>query len=219
MRSISRLPRLSMSMVKNRTETPGRASGVSAGVSSRSIPASHLQAMTDVAKPVSLSAASRAHLSERAVITSRAARMPNASAKVSWMKTPRISTSAGDGAGRAGQSSDRIVLERHRRILIEVAPQPLLDGSIEFGSQVKSMACRGAAQLPFLHDERAALHHVARRREHLRVILVAVVDGDIRVGAHTQMSFRTEAEQSRRPGARHDGNLLQRVLASDAVAE
>ena len=54
--------------------------------------ASHLQAMTDVAKPVSFSAAARAHFIVRAVITTRAARMPKASAKVSSMKTPRIST-------------------------------------------------------------------------------------------------------------------------------
>ena len=72
-----------MSIVKNSTDTPGRASGVSPAPSSRSMPASHLQAITDVAKPVSLSAASRAHLCVRAVMTSRAARMPNASANVS----------------------------------------------------------------------------------------------------------------------------------------
>ena len=48
-------------MVKKSTDTPGRASGVSSGVSSRSIAASHLQAMTEVANPVSLSAAARAH--------------------------------------------------------------------------------------------------------------------------------------------------------------
>ena len=79
-------------MVKRSTDTPGRASGVSSGVSSRSIAASHLQAMTEVANPVSLSAAARAHFIVRAVITMRAARMPNASANVSSMKTPRIST-------------------------------------------------------------------------------------------------------------------------------
>ena len=75
------------------------------------MPASHLQAMTDVANPVSFSAAS-APICARAVMTSRAARMPNASANVSWMKTPRISTSARDGARRAGQTH-RIVIERH----------------------------------------------------------------------------------------------------------
>jgi hypothetical protein len=49
--------------------------GVSSGVSSRSIAASHLQAITDVAKPVSFVAAARAHLIVRPVITSRAARI------------------------------------------------------------------------------------------------------------------------------------------------
>ena len=79
-------------MVNMSADTPGRASGVSSGVSSRSMAASHLQAMTEVAKPVSFSAAARAHFMVRAVITTRAARMPKASAKVSSMKTPRIST-------------------------------------------------------------------------------------------------------------------------------
>ena len=62
-----------MSIVNSRMLTPGRASGVSSGVSSRSIAASHLQAMTDVANPVNLSAASRAQRSFRAVTTTRAA--------------------------------------------------------------------------------------------------------------------------------------------------
>jgi len=48
-------------MVKRSTLMPGRPSGVSDGASSRSTAASHLQAMTDVAKPVSLFADSRAH--------------------------------------------------------------------------------------------------------------------------------------------------------------
>ena len=48
-------------MVMSSTLMPGRPSGVSPGGSSRSIAASHLQPITDVAKPVSLSAASRAH--------------------------------------------------------------------------------------------------------------------------------------------------------------
>ena len=43
----------------SRMLTPGRPSGVSFAVSSRSMPASHLQPMTEVAKPVSLSAAAR----------------------------------------------------------------------------------------------------------------------------------------------------------------
>ena len=56
----------------------------------RSIPASHLQPITEVAKPVSLSAAARTQRRLRPVMTIRATRMVNASAKVSSMKTPRI---------------------------------------------------------------------------------------------------------------------------------
>ena len=57
MRSTSRLARLSASIANSSAEIPGRPSGVSAASSSRSIPASHLQPMTDVAKPVSERAA------------------------------------------------------------------------------------------------------------------------------------------------------------------
>ena len=77
-------------MVMTRMLTPGRPSGVSLSGSSRSIPASTLQPMTEVAKPVSLSAASRAQRGLRAVIRTRATRIVNASAKVSSMKTPRM---------------------------------------------------------------------------------------------------------------------------------
>ena len=52
--------------------TPGRPSGVSPALSERSIAASHLQPITDVAKPVAERAASSAQPSVAAVITSRA---------------------------------------------------------------------------------------------------------------------------------------------------
>ena len=46
--------------------------------------------MTEVAKPVSLSAAARTQRGLRPVMMIRATRMVNASAKVSSMNTPRI---------------------------------------------------------------------------------------------------------------------------------
>ncbi len=62
---------------------PGRPSGVSSATSSRSIPASHLQPITDVAKPVTERAHSSAQPGVAAVITMRAPHIGNASAKVS----------------------------------------------------------------------------------------------------------------------------------------
>jgi hypothetical protein len=53
------------------------------------MPASTLQPMTEVAKPVMDWAAVRAQTAERAVINTRAARMLNASANVSTILTPR----------------------------------------------------------------------------------------------------------------------------------
>src|SRR2546430_7443016 len=62
-------------MVRNSTLPPGRPSGVSLSGSSRSMPASHLHPITDVANPVSLTAASLAHPSVRPVITRLASRI------------------------------------------------------------------------------------------------------------------------------------------------
>ena len=61
MRSITRFGSESESIVNSRTLIPGRPSGVSADVNSRSTAASHLHAITEVANPVSLFADSRAH--------------------------------------------------------------------------------------------------------------------------------------------------------------
>ena len=51
-RSTTRLPTPLASIANSKTATPGRRSGVSSGGNSRSIPASHLQPMIEVAKPV-----------------------------------------------------------------------------------------------------------------------------------------------------------------------
>ena len=56
------------------------------------MPASTLHPMTEVAKPVIDWAAVRAHAADCAVITTRAARMPKASANVSTIRTPLRST-------------------------------------------------------------------------------------------------------------------------------
>ena len=75
-------------IANRRTAIPGRPSGVCSGASSRSIPASQPHAITEVANPVMASAAIRAQRGSSAVITSRVARMGNASAKVSSIMTP-----------------------------------------------------------------------------------------------------------------------------------
>ena len=54
------------------------------------MPASQPQAITEVAKPVAVVAAWRAHSGLAAVMTRRVARMPKASAKVSSMATPSM---------------------------------------------------------------------------------------------------------------------------------
>jgi len=83
MRSIKRLPRLSASMANINTLTPGLRSGESFASIIASIPASHLQPMTDVAKPVIDCAAAMAHSFVSAVMMTRLPYILKASAKVS----------------------------------------------------------------------------------------------------------------------------------------
>ena len=75
-------------MANSSSDTPGRPSGVSAGPSSRSMPASQPQAMTEVANPVAATAAWYAHSRSGAVMMMRVAFMPKASAKASSIVTP-----------------------------------------------------------------------------------------------------------------------------------
>ena len=97
----------SASGANSSAETPGRPSGVSPASSSRSIPASHLQPITDVAKPVSVRAACPAQAGVSAVITIRAPHIVNASANVSSTSDVVQPHHAGGPAGtrRAGSSS------------------------------------------------------------------------------------------------------------------
>jgi hypothetical protein len=77
---------------------PGRPSGVSRGEVAL-MAASQPQAITDVANPVAVTAACRAQALRAAVMTSRVARMPNASANVSSIATPSMCIIWGDTRG------------------------------------------------------------------------------------------------------------------------
>src|SRR6266540_3596558 len=184
-RSIRRWGRLSLSIVKSNTLTPGRPSNVSPSESSRSIPASHLQPITDVAKPVIVVPAWRAQRAFLPVMTTRAARIVNASANVSAIVTPSICTSHTPRAG--------IVLERDAGVLVEVALEIPQDRDVVLGVRGQTAARRCPAEVPFLDHQR------------------------IRPGS--QMTFRGETEQPRGSGTSDDGNLVQRILASEAVGE
>ena len=70
-------------MANIKTLTPGLRSGESLALIIVSIPASHLQPITDVAKPVIDCAAAMAHSFESAVIMTRLPYILKASAKVS----------------------------------------------------------------------------------------------------------------------------------------
>src|SRR5215203_4184041 len=136
--------------------------------------------MTDVAKPVSLSAASRAHRSFTAVMTMRAARIGNASANVSSISTPFTCMSARPTRRRmvdqrhwcVAQFTHLVIRESHGGITVEVAGEIACDGRIEPRLDVQASPERCATQLAFLDDERAGFHDVARRREHRGAVRV-----------------------------------------------
>ena len=77
-------------MAKISTATPGRPSSVSSAGTSRSMPASTPQAITEVAKPVMVWAAISAHFCVGAVMMMRVPTMGKASANVSTISTPLI---------------------------------------------------------------------------------------------------------------------------------
>src|SRR5215210_1703266 len=147
----------SLAMTMNRILTPGRPSGVSPPSSSRSIPASHLHPITEVANPVSLSADARAQRSLRAVMMILATRMVKASAKVSSMKTPRtfMARPSCDRYRIAGQVLHRIVGEGDRGIGLEVPPHMGQDGLVVARRYPEAPAARSPAELPLLDDQHA----------------------------------------------------------------
>src|SRR6476469_6089375 len=220
MRSMSRLGRSSLPIVIIRTLRPGRPSGVSASSNCRSMPASTLQPMTEVANPVSLRAASRAHRSLRAVTMIRATRMVNASAKVSSMSTPRMFTAASSRRCRlTRQIRDGVVLERHGRVPLEVAAQAGQHRIVVSRRDPEAPPRGGAAQVTLLDDQRPVLDHVARRREHGGQVGVATVDSHVGVGAHAEMALLREPEQARGPGPRDDRDLVEGVLPRQPVGQ
>src|SRR5581483_11164818 len=84
--------------------TPGRPSGVSSGDSSRSIPASASQPITEAAYPVAPSPAVLAQPGVSAVTSTRAAAIGNASANVSSISTELTASKARSPAGEVGTS-------------------------------------------------------------------------------------------------------------------
>ena len=115
--------------------------------------------------------------------------------------------------GRPGSCRTR------RSSTVEVALEVVFDVLVVRGPHVQPAARRRPPQLAFLDDEHAALDDVPRRREHPRDVGVRLVDGDVGVGADAEMSLVAQAEQPRRTRARDDGDLVQRVLAREAVGE
>src|SRR4051812_47951404 len=162
-------------MAKSSALTPGRPSGVPSGASSRSMPASHLQPITEVAKPVIERRASSAQAGVAAVITTRAPHIGNASAKVSTISAPcRFNTRSsvvgcsGDGARGLEQPrlAHRVVRELHAVAILEQLLQPGLDARVILGADSEQAARASVAQLAVLDDRPPVLDDVARRREH-----------------------------------------------------
>ena len=75
------------------------------------------------------------------------------------------------------------------------------------------------AQVALLDDQLAALDHVPRGREHLLAVGAVVVDRHVGVGADPEVALVAQAEPARGRGAGDDRDLVQRVLAVEAVEQ
>ena len=123
------MPTPSRSIANSSTAIPGRPSGVSAGASTRSIAASHLQPITEVAKPVIERAASRAQRRFAAVITSRAhahrERLGERVVDLGGAERDSVMRRLHDRDRLAQRRvADRVVLERHRVAVAEQRLEP-----------------------------------------------------------------------------------------------
>src|SRR5215470_11932236 len=237
-RSTSRLARPSSLVVNRSTAIPGRPSGVSAAGTARSMPASHLHPITDVAKPVIERAAASAHFSFSAVMSTRAPHIANASANVSTITTSSISISHRGGkrgprsscpplarrGGSLGRGRDQLVLpeigvgdsvvvEADGVVVLEERPDQLLDSRIVIGGDVQH------SPLVVLDDQLPILDDIPRRAEHPLLVVVLVVDRDVGVRTRPEMPLVREAQQPRWTGASDDRDLVEGVLAVEPVGE
>src|SRR5262249_21864997 len=206
---------------KKRRLAPGRPSGVWAGSSSASIPASASHPMTEVAYPVATVAAVRAQPRVSAVTMTASARILNASAKVSSISTPLRTSglmppSRGQGVHSGGM---RQVLELHRIVgildRVEVAeplPDLRFDSRVEGRLDVERPALRVPADLPVLPAHLARLDDVPRGGEGGLAVRVDVVNRDVGIGSRPQMPLVPEAEEAGRRRPRDDDDLGEAVL-------
>ena len=124
---------------------------------------------------------------------------------------------------RAGSSSHGsrhgIVRELHAVVVLEQRFQGGVDARVVLGADPQQAPRIRRAQFAVLDDRPAVLDDVAGRGEHRLAIGAVVVDRDVGVGAHAEVALVAQPEQPRRPGARDDRDLLQRVLAIEVVEQ
>ena len=152
--------------------------------------ASHLQPITEVAKPVIERPASSAHSGVAAVMTTREPHIGNASANVSTISAPCSFIPRPPSCGlEQPRLAHRIARELHAVAVLEQLLQRGLDALVVLGADPQQAARAGLAQLAVLDDVVPVLDDVARRGEHRLAVGVVDVDRDVGVGAHAEVAL------------------------------
>src|SRR6185437_11141820 len=105
--------------------------------------------------------------------------------------------------------------EADRHVIVEEAPQRALDLGIVAGPHDLRRARRHRRDPALARDLDAGFEDAVRRAEHRLDIGLPAIDRDIGHGAGRQSAAIGKAEDARRPGTRHDGDLAQAVLATE----
>ena len=103
-------------------------------------------------------------------------------------------------------------------MMVVIAGEAAVDGLVIARIDLQRLAPAVMGDAPVAHDEIAVLENEMREPEHLRYVLVRRIDRDIGEPAFAEMAAILEAEELRRSGAGHDGDLVQGVFARDRRA-
>src|ERR687895_708523 len=108
---------------------------------------------------------------------------------------------------------DGVVVEADAVELLEKGLNGFLYFRIVVRGDVEDTAFMIGSKLVVFNDKLAILDDIAGRAEHLFLIFVFFVEGEICIRPDPKMTLMLEAKRPCRSRAGDDGNLLQRILA------
>jgi len=123
-----------------------------------------------------------------------------------------VQAARADAFSRSWRSGHRVVGEADGVEILEERLDDLLDRGVKVRRDVQEASLVVHTELVVLDDELAVLDHVPRRREHLLLVVVRLVDRDVGVRPDAEVPLAGEPEESCGPRARDDRDLVERVL-------